>query len=399
MQMYDTVLIRYGELSTKGKNRNQFIRKLLDNIKKALIDIEGLHFAYNRDRIYIKLNGNDSSLIQERLSKIFGISSFSFTTKVDNDIEKIKEVCLNLIQKEKGKTFKIITKRQDKSFPFKSDEINRHVAGMILSHTDLSVDVHNPDIRVRIEVQKEATYVCANRHEGAKGYPTGVNGKVMLLLSGGIDSPVAAYYLMKRGIEVEAIHFASSPYTSQQAQDKVLKLAQLVSVYQGSMRVNVIPFTDLQLAIYQNTHESYAVTIMRRMMMRIAVEMAKKRKCLAIATGESVGQVASQTLESMQTIYEAIHYPVLRPVLAFDKLEIIEKAIAINTYETSILPFEDCCTIFKPKNPTTKPKIEKALYFESKFEYETFIQKCINDVEIHYCHIQSNEKENTWDYL
>ncbi len=382
MAVYDTVLIRYGELSTKGKNRNQFIRKLLDNIKKSLKDLSNLEYKSTYDRLYIKINGENINVLEDRLKKIFGISSFSFTIKVNTDLETIKETSLELAKAEKGSTFKVITRRHYKAFEYSSDSINRHVAGKILSSSSLKVDVHNPDIKIQIEVQEEFTYITANKIEGAGGYPTGINGKVMLLLSGGIDSPVAAYYVMKRGIEVEAVHFSSPPYTSKSAQDKVLELAKIVSVYQGSMKVHVVNFTEIQMAIYANCHESYAITIMRRMMVRLAERLAIKNKALALAPGESLGQVASQTLESMMVIEDVCKMPIIRPVVTFDKLDIIDMAVKINTYETSILPFEDCCTIFKPKNPVTKPKLDKAIFYENKFDYETLVNKAMDSEEV-----------------
>ena len=384
MVIYDTVLIRYGELSTKGKNRNQFIRKLLENIKRALKDLEKLEFKSTYDRIYIKINGENIEELENRLKKIFGISSFSFTIKVKSDLEEIKSTCLELLENEKGETFKVITRRHDKNFMYRSDEINRHVAGKILSSTNLKVDVHNPDIKLQIEVQEENTFITSKKIEGAGGYPTGINGKVMLLLSGGIDSPVAAYYIMKRGIEVEAVHFSSPPYTSQSAQDKVLELAKIVSIYQGSMKVHIVNFTELQMEIYAKCHESYAITIMRRMMVRLAERLAIKNKCLAIATGESLGQVASQTLESMSVINEVCKMPIIRPIVTFDKLDIIDKAKEINTFETSILPFEDCCTIFKPKNPVTKPRLDKSINMENLFDYELLLEKALSNVETFY---------------
>ena len=381
MVVYDTVLVRYGELSTKGKNRNIFIRKLLDNIKSSLKDLEKLEYRYTRDRIYIKINGEDSKEIEERLKNVFGISSFSFTCKINSDIEEIKKITLELVKNLETSTFKVITKRQDKTFELNSDKVNRATAGNILANTNHKVDVHNPNIRINIEIQKENTYITSNKIEGAKGYPTGVNGKVLLLLSGGIDSPLAAYYIMKRGIEVEAVHFASPPYTSKQSFDKVVELARIVSKYQGKMKIHVVNFTDLQMEIYARCDESYAITIMRRMMYRIAEKLALKRNCLAIATGENVGQVASQTLESLAVINEVIKMPVIRPLITFDKIDIINMSRMIGTYETSILPYEDCCTIFTPKNPVTKPKSTKAVYYEKNIDYDTLIDNSIENIE------------------
>lgn len=377
MVKYDTVLIRYGELSTKGKNRKDFIRRLDRNIRYMLRDFKDLQYKRTYDRIYIKLQDEDPEEIAERLKKVFGISSFSFTERVDSDIDAITARCLEIAKETKKKTFKMLTKRHDKTFPMVSDAVNRHIAGVILDNTDLQVDVHNPQLLIRVEIHENDTYITSDKIPGAGGYPAGINGKVLLLLSGGIDSPAAAYELMKRGIEVEAVHFASPPYTSQAARDKVAELARLVSIYQGRMKIHYLNFTDIQLAIYKAAGDPYAVTLMRRMMFRLAEMVAKQNNCLALGTGESVGQVASQTLSSMAVINDVIRIPVLRPLVCFDKVEIIDLARRIGTYETSILPYEDCCTIFDPKNPVTNPTIHKSEYYESKFDWQTMLEKCV----------------------
>ncbi len=377
MVKYDTVLIRYGELSTKGKNRKDFIRRLDRNIRYMLRDFKDLQYKRTYDRIYIKLQNEDPEEIAERLKKVFGISSFSFTERVDSDIDAITARCLEIAKETDKKTFKMLTKRHDKTFPMVSDAVNRHIAGVILDNTDLQVDVHNPQLLIRVEIHENDTYITSDKILGAGGYPAGINGKVLLLLSGGIDSPVAAYELMKRGIEVEAVHFASPPYTSQAARDKVAELARLVSIYQGRMKIHYLNFTDIQLAIYKAAGDPYAVTLMRRMMFRLAEMVAKQNNCLALGTGESVGQVASQTLSSMAVINDVIRIPVLRPLVCFDKVEIIDLARRIGTYETSILPYEDCCTIFDPKNPVTNPTIHKSEYYESKFDWQTMLEKCV----------------------
>ncbi len=381
MIKYDTVLIRYGELSTKGKNRKLFVTKLLNNIKTSLDDLDNLEYRQTYERIYIKLNDNDPKVIESRLKDIFGISSFSFTQKVDSNIDMIIEACYQASLQQSG-TFKVIARRNDKSFPYVSDQINRMVATKILKETDHKVDVHEPDFKIYIEVFEDGTYITCNKIEGAHGYPTGINGKSLMLLSGGIDSPVAGYLMMKRGIACEAIHFAAPPYTSNMARDKVLSLAKIISKYQGgTMKVHIINFTALQKAIYEHCHDAYAITIMRRMMMRIAKEIAVKQHCLAISTGESLGQVASQTLESVQCINEVTNFPIIRPLVTYDKEEIINLAKKISTYETSILPYEDCCTIFDPKNPVTKPSVHKAQELENRFDYQAYIQECIDTVE------------------
>ncbi|MEE8807048.1 MAG: tRNA uracil 4-sulfurtransferase ThiI [Lactimicrobium sp.] len=381
MVKYDTVLIRYGELSTKGKNRKDFIRRLDRNIRYMLRDYKDLQYKRTYDRIYIKLQDEDPAEIADRLKKVFGISSFSFTERVDSDIDAITARCLQIAKETDKKTFKMLTKRHDKTFPMVSDAVNRHIAGVILDNTDLKVDVHNPELLIRVEIHENDTYITSDKIPGAGGYPAGINGKVLLLLSGGIDSPVAAYELMKRGIEVEAVHFASPPYTSQAARDKVAELARLVSIYQGRMKIHYLNFTDIQLAIYKAAGDPYAVTLMRRMMFRLAEMVAKQNNCLALGTGESVGQVASQTLASMAVINDVIRIPVLRPLVCFDKVEIIDLARRIGTYETSILPYEDCCTIFDPKNPVTNPTIHKSEYYESKFDWQPMLEKCVAEEE------------------
>lgn len=381
MVQYDTILIRYGELSTKGKNKKDFIRRLSKNIHHVLEDKPNLEYINTYDRIYIKLNGEDPYSCIDRIQKVFGISSFSITQKVPNTIEAMQEACLAIANETEKGTFKVVAHRSDKTFEMKSDEINRAIATVILKNTEHKVDVHHPDFKLHVEVRQEYTYITSKIIPGAGGYPVGINGKAMLLLSGGIDSPVASYFVMKRGVEVEAIHFSSPPYTSSSAKEKVLELARLCSQYQGKMKVHVVPFTDLQLAIYKNCNESYAITIMRRMMVRIAERIAKRNHCLALATGESLGQVASQTLESMGVINEVIKLPILRPVVTFDKLDIIDVAKRIGTYETSILPYEDCCTIFTPKNPVTKPLSHRAEEYEAKFDFESLINECIENTE------------------
>lgn len=382
MAEYDTVLIRYGELTTKGKNRKDFIRKLDQNIRGILKDFEGLSYRRTYDRFYIRLNGNDAQAIREKLSKVFGISSFSFTERVDSDIDVIAARCLELARESGKHTFKMITKRHDKKFPLNSDSVNRRVAGVILEKTDLKVDVHHPELELRVEIHEHDTYLMSDKIPGAGGYPTGINGKVLLMLSGGIDSPVAAYELMKRGLDVEAVHFASPPYTSENACNKVLELASMMSEYnQGRMRVHIVNFTELQLEIYRTAGDPYAITLMRRMMVRLAQAIAQQNRCLAIGTGESLGQVASQTLESIACINAVISIPVLRPLICMDKVEIIDLARRIGTYETSILPYEDCCTIFDPKNPVTKPTDHKASQYESRFDYANMIAKAAESME------------------
>lgn len=379
--VYDHILVRFGELSTKGKNKKDFIKRLLTNMKNALREFEALTYERTHDRMYIMLNGEDPKKVSEPLAKVFGISSFSFAIQVPSDIEEIKKTALMVAKETSGDTFKIESRRSYKLFPMISDEINRELAGEILRNTEWKVNVNTPDLRIQVELHEDHTYIMTNKIPGAGGYPVGVGGKALVMLSGGIDSPVASYLMMKRGISIECIHYASPPYTSKAAQDKVLDLARAIAPYQGHIRVHVVPFTELQLAIYKHCDESYAITIMRRMMYRIAQRICEKQNCLAIVNGESIGQVASQTLESMQTINEVTQMPVIRPVACLDKLEIIDLAKKINTYETSILPFEDCCTIFTPKNPVTKPTLHRAQRLESRFDFETLLNECIEKTE------------------
>lgn len=378
---YEYIMVRYGELTTKGKNRKVFINRLYQNLKATLRQFPQLSFERTYDRIYIQLNGTPHQEVTALLPAVFGISSFSLAAKVKSDLDVIAGHVVPLVKQEVGQTFKIVARRKDKSFPHISDTINRYCATQVLQQTDLKVDVKKPDIKVLIEVNTDFTYIMIGQNPGAGGYPVGVGGKALLMLSGGIDSPVAGYLIQKRGVRLECIHYASPPYTSDEALDKVMKLARKLSLYQGHVRVHVVPFTELQMAIYQHADESYTITLMRRMMYRLAEKLAQKEGCLAIVNGESVGQVASQTLESMITINEVTNFPVLRPVVGMDKLEIIDIANKIDTYETSIIPFEDCCTIFTPKNPVIKPTIKKATMFEQRFDYETLIDKAIANVE------------------
>ena len=393
---YDHILIRYGELSLKGKNRNVFIRQLRENIKKALKSFSSLEIESQHDRMYIYLKEEDPAKVADVLSRVFGISSFSFAVKVDSDIDAIVDACLQTLDLEKEQTFKVAARRSDKNFPIISDQINRIVAGAILKNSHWKVDVHHPDYKIVIEVHQNATYIMTDRMTGAGGYPVGVGGKAMVLLSGGIDSPVAAYLMMKRGVRIECIHFASPPYTSENAQQKVLDLASMISAYQGDLLVHVVPFTNLQLAIYQNADESYAITLMRRMMMRIAKGLAQKRKALALATGESIGQVASQTLESMVAINSVVDIPMIRPLVCMDKVEIIELSKKIGTYDTSILPYEDCCTIFTPKNPVTKPRVDRCVKYEESFDFESLVQDCIQNTESIWIHPQKKEDQDLY---
>ena len=378
---YEYILCRYGELVLKGKNRRDFINALLRNTKAALADFKNLSYEARHDGLYIHLNGEDFFKIKPLLEKVFGFVHFSGAIACDLDIEKIAKTALYLAQNAKAKTFKVVAKRQDKRFSLNSDAINRQVAGVILRNTDLKVDVHDPDLKLYITILSDKAYIMDEKIPGAQGFPVGINGRALCFLSGGIDSPISAYLTMKKGLRVEFIHFASMPYTSKQALDKVKELAKILSVYEEEAILHIVPFTDLQLAIYEHADESYAITIMRRMMYRIGDRLAKKRHITLITNGESVGQVASQTIESLSVISSVASSLVIRPLAMMDKSEIMVLARKIGTYDTSILPYDDCCTIFEPKNPVTKPKLDKCEYYESKFDYETLIEDCLNKIE------------------
>ena len=377
--MNKLILIKYGELTTKKANRKTFIKLLANNIRNALKNYE-YKMKYDRVRMYIECD--DEKHIVEALKKVFGIHGIVIATKVNNNIEDIKNCVINLLKKENFNTFKIHTKRADKSFEVHSMELNNIIGGAVLRAIPCKVDVKNPDLEVVIEIRVEGTFIYTNEIKGIGGYPVGIQGKGMLMLSGGIDSPVAGYLALKRGVDLECLYFESPPHTSIEAKNKVIKLASIINEYSFGITVNVIPFTKLQEAIYKNVEDTYVITIMRRMMYRIAERLAKKHKCKVIINGESIGQVASQTLTSMGVINSVTNFPVIRPVACMDKLEIIDIANKINTYETSILPYEDCCTIFLPTHPVINPNINKCLYYESLFDYEALIDECIENVEI-----------------
>ncbi len=380
---YEYILVRYGELTTKGKNRREFINKLAKNIKTALKKFESLEYKITYDRIYIHLNNEDEQEIIPILQKIYGLYSFSLAKKVESDINTIVDAAYEIIKDEdENLTFKVLARRRFKAFPMSSDQINRAVATKILSNTNLKVDVKNYDLGVIIEVEEVYTYIMARVYPGAGGYPTGISSKAMMLLSGGIDSPVALANMQKRGIFVEAVHFASPPYTSEESLNKVIRLAEKLSLNQKHLRLFNVPFTKLQLAIYKHVDEPYAITIMRRMMFRIAEELAIKHKCLALITGESLGQVASQTVENISVINDVIKMPVFRPLIASDKIEIINQAKDLDTYDISIEPYDDACTIFTPKNPITKPKLSMCEYYESKFDFESLVSECVENTEL-----------------
>lgn len=388
--IYDSIMVRYGELSLKGKNKKVFINTLSDNIKMSLADMSELEFDKQYDRFYVKLSSfSDVDEILSRLAKIPGIHNFSLVKKVNKDIDEICNISLEIIndillESSEKLTFKVKASRQDKDFPLISDDINRKVATIILKNTPIKVDVHNPSLIVKVEVRNDAAYVSIKTFAGLGGLPLGSSGKGMLMISGGIDSPVAGYMMMKRGVKIEAVHFSSPPYTSDMAVYKVKTLLKSLAKVQGKVKFINIPFTKLQLAIYDAAGDKYAITLMRRMMYRIADLVAKKNHCQCIVNGESIGQVASQTLESMGVINEVTNSVIVRPLAIFDKSDIIKISKDIGTFETSIMPFEDCCTIFDPKNPTTKPRLESCEKYEAMFDYKAMIEEAINEATVEY---------------
>lgn len=374
------LLIKYGELTTKKGNRKQFIDILTKNIKNKLSDIS-YNIIKNRSRMYIE--SNDIDTIIDRLQSIFGIHSIVKCYRINSNIEEIKDKSLEFLKKLKFNTFKVETNRAYKMFPMDSMEINRTIGGHILKNiSDIKVDVNNPELLLKIEVTKDYTYLYTEEVKGIGGYPVGIQGKGLLMLSGGIDSPVAGYLALKRGVSINAIYFEAIPHTSLKARNKVIDLTKKLIKYTDKINLFIVPFTEIQEAIYKNIDSTYMITIMRRMMYRISEIVAKKNRCLILINGESIGQVASQTLTSMNVINSVTNIPVIRPVACMDKLEIINLAKKIDTYETSILPYEDCCTIFVPKHPIINPSLEKAIEYERNIDYNSMIETAINNLII-----------------
>lgn len=377
--MEKLILIKYGEMTTKKGNRQFFIKILLKNINKALY---GLTYSINNDnvRMYINCDEKDFDEIIKRLKNVCGIHSFSCCYKCISDLEDIKATCLEIVSHKQFKTFKCETNRADKRFEIPSLEVSRLVGGHILKNIqDIKVDVHNPDIEINIDIRHDGTYIYFEQIQAIGGYPVGTLGKGLLMISGGIDSPVAGFLSQKRGMEIECIYFDSPPHTSLEALNKVETLIKKLSKYQSNIKLNIIPFTKIQEEIYKNVDSTYLITIMRRMMYRISERVAKEVHAEVIVNGENVGQVASQTLKSLSCINEVIKIPVIRPVVCFDKLEIIDIAKKIDTYETSILPYEDCCTIFVPKHPVINPELNKCIEQEKMINYEELIEEAIKN--------------------
>ena len=379
--MEKIILIKYGELTTKKANRNLFINRIYENMKLLLKDYD-INIVKNRVRMFITVNDNREEEVINIVKNIFGIHSIVLAYKVNTNIEEIKENIIKIASTVKFNTFKVETDRADKSFPISSMDFSKEIGALILKNIpDKKVDVHNPEYLLKIEIRSDYTYIYSKEIKALGGYPVGIAGKGLLMLSGGIDSPVAGYLALKRGIKLECIYFESPPHTSIAAKNKVKTLIIKLNKYQPSIKLHVINFTEIQEAIYKNIDPTYMITIMRRMMYRISEKVLKERECLVLINGESVGQVASQTLTSMQVINNVTNLPVIRPVACLDKLEIIDLAKKIDTYETSILPYEDCCTIFLPKHPVINPTLSKSIEYEKKFNYEELINKAVLNKE------------------
>ena len=379
---YNTIIVRFGEMSTKGKNKRDFIASLARSIRHTLKEDDNKYeMIIRHDHIYLNLKEHIEDL-ENKLKDISGMYSFSLALKIDQDLDNILKVGFDIVKNEEGNTFKIRTKRIDKSYPYISDEINRKLAGEILKKSNKKVDVHNPDILLDIEIRDDGAYLFTKTIKGMGGYPSGTIGKCLVMLSGGIDSPVAAYLLLKRGVDITCIHYASPPYTNSGVIDKLEDILHKLTKYQPRIRLFIVPFTKIQEKIYEVSSEGYPITIMRRMMYRLASRLAKRLKINCLANGESIGQVASQTIDSLSVINEVTNMPVLRPLCTYDKVDIIKISEEIGTYDISIRPYEDCCTIFAPVKPKTSPHIDECLKIEEKFDFESLIEEALNNVEI-----------------
>lgn len=394
--IYNKILVRYGDLTLKGRNRKIFVSKVVSLVKEKLADLN-VSIDYTHDRIYITINDEDHNEIIKRLNRVSGISSYSFVVRVDADQElnNVKEAAVNLINEQINEkvTFKVETKRCDKTYPKTSIEISQDIASYVLKNCkNLSVDVHNPEEILHIELRAHDAYIYLKAIKAMGGFPVGVAGKGLLMLSGGIDSPVAGYLAMKQGIEIECVHYESTPLTSIESAQKVVDLVKKMAHYapKNRLKIHFVPFKELHMKLLECVPESYNITIMRRMMYRIATKLAEKRKALCIVNGESVGQVASQTLGSMNTINSVTNIPIIRPLVTYDKNNIIKISRMIDTYDISIRPFEDCCTVYVPKSPATAPTIEKSELYESNFDYEKLVTEAVDNVKSIYIDVDSD---------
>lgn len=359
--LYDQIVLRYGDLTVKGRNRNRFEKRMLEQVKQALSQYAEITYFKSFGRLYVKLNGIPYEPITNRLKDLFGIVSLSPVVSTESDLEQIRAAALSVMRSlpEEPKTFKISAKRAWKKFPHNSQEMNHLVGGHVLrAMPNLKVNVNKPEVELRVDIQEEATYVFCEVIPAAGGFPYASNGKAMLLLSGGIDSPVAGWMALRKGLELEAVHFHSYPFTSDKAKEKVIELAKRLSYFSGEpIKLHLVPFTEIQTTLMQANSDNLIITLMRRAMLRIAEQLAEQNGANGIVTGESLGQVASQTLPSMNAIGRATELPLLKPLIMMDKHEIIRVAERIGTFETSILPYEDCCTLFLPKSPSTNPNL------------------------------------------
>ncbi|WP_172371129.1 tRNA uracil 4-sulfurtransferase ThiI [Sporosarcina jiandibaonis] len=398
---WNELLIRYGELSLKGRNRNYFVRKLKRNIETALSDLHSFEIKSERDRMFLYADGKDDmEEAIKRLPFVFGIQSFSPVAKCPATIEDILQTALDVVGsgETEGKTFKVEIRRTDKSFPFVTNELQQKIGSHVLRNfPELSVQMKNPDILLFVDIRLEGAFLTSKVYPGAGGMPVGSNGKSLLMLSGGIDSPVAGYLLMKRGVAIDAIHFESPPFTSELAKQKVIDLAEKLSSFGASVKLHVIPFTELQQLIVGKIPDGELMTTTRRIMMQIADRVRVETDALGIISGESLGQVASQTLDSLTAINAVTSTPVLRPLISFDKLEIIDLATKIGTYDISIRPYEDCCTIFTPAKPKTKPKLERVKHYESFVDFEPLLEEVIKKRKIY--NLPRQEKDEFADFL
>mgnify|MGYP004493711423 FL=1 len=378
--MNRVILIKYGELTTKKGNRNFFVKTLKKNVEHKLKKYN-VNIVCDMARMYIYFEENDLKDITDIINHIFGIHMYHIAIIADTNVDNIMDECLKALSTYSFKTFKVETKRSDKSFAMDSPTFSKSLGAYILKNIDnISVDVHNPDMLVQVEIRPNHSYIYFNNYYGLGGYPVGTQPRGLLMLSGGIDSPVALYLALKRGIKVDAVYFEALPHTSLDARNKVINLAKKLVNYTDSINLHIVNFTPIQEEIYKNCDSNYVITIMRRMMYRIMEELCHKNKAYAIINGESIGQVASQTLTSMNVINNVTNMPVIRPVCCLDKLEIIDIAKKIDTYETSILPYEDCCTVFVPKHPVINPSIDQVVSMESKFDYKRMIDDAVNSI-------------------
>ncbi|MBQ4452212.1 MAG: tRNA 4-thiouridine(8) synthase ThiI [Clostridia bacterium] len=376
--MREVLLVRFGEVHLKGLNRPYFLKMLVEDIKKVLSGMNARVWL-SEGRIYVA-DAPDMSECARRVSRVFGVYSVSPAVEMEKELEPILAKAAEMMTGVTG-SFKVICRRSDKHFPLNSQQLAVLAGERILEkNPSLTVDVHKPQTEMWIEIRDHA-YLCNRELMAVGGLPMGTAGKALLLLSGGIDSPVAGYQIMRRGVNCQAIHFASPPYTSQRAKEKVLSLARIIGEYEYGMRVHIVPFTDIQMAIHEKCEEGLGTVIMRRFMMRIANEVAKQQGCQAVITGESIGQVASQTMEALMCTEQMTDLPVFRPLIGMDKLDIIHIAEKIGTYETSILPYEDCCTVFTPRHPVTKPRLDRVEKEEEKLDIDALVRAALDGIE------------------